>query len=81
MMNDRSGPVNLEALRAIMFVSQRAGFEFGLSERTLDEFRDSENPQYLQWAYDVLNHWQACIEELGGLAEDLARETREAECL
>lgn len=68
VLNDRFGLVKLEALRAIMFVNQRAGFEFALSERSLDEVRDSGDPKYLQWAYDVLDHWQACVEESGGLA-------------
>jgi len=38
VLNDRSGLVKLEALRAIMFVNQRAGFEFALSERVLTRF-------------------------------------------
>jgi hypothetical protein len=67
VLEDRSGLDKLEALRAIMFVNQRAGFEFALSERSLAEVRASGDHRYLQWAYDVLDHWQACIEEAGGI--------------
>ena len=68
VLKDRFGLAKLEALRAIMFVNQRAGFEFALSECSLEEVQASGDPRYLQWAHDVLDHWQACIEELGGLA-------------
>ncbi len=67
VLEDRSGFAKLEALRAIMFVNQRANFEFALSERSLDEVRASGDARYLQWAYDVLDHWHACVGESGGL--------------
>lgn len=68
VLKDRFGLDKLEALRAIMFVNQRAGFEFALSERSLEEVRASGDPIYLQWAYDVLDHWQTCIQESACLA-------------
>lgn len=67
VLRDRFGLDKLVALRAIMFVNERAGFEFALSERSLNEVLDSGDRRYLQWAYDVLDHWQACIEDAGGL--------------
>jgi hypothetical protein len=54
-------------LRNIFFVNQRAGFEFALSENSLLEVSGKRDAWYLQWAYDVLDHWLACLEE----AEDL----------
>jgi hypothetical protein len=65
---DPRGVSKLEALRAIFFVNQRANFEFALSGNSLAEVSDKGDPLYLNWAYDVLDHWLTCIEEAGGLA-------------
>ncbi len=65
---DSQGLDKLEALRAIMFVNQRAMFEFALSENSLVEVLDKGDASYLSWAYDVLDHWLICLEESGGLA-------------
>jgi hypothetical protein len=65
---DPWGLDKLEALRAIMFVNQRAMFEFALSENSLAEVSDKGDTYYLGWAYDVLDYWLICIEEYGGLA-------------
>ncbi len=65
---DPWGLDKLEALRAIMFVNQRAMFEFALSENSIVEVSDKGDASYLSWAYDVLDHWLICIEESGGLA-------------
>jgi hypothetical protein len=64
---DPYGLDKLEALRAIMFVNQRANFEFALSEHSFVEVLDKGDPLYLGWAHDVLDHWQTCIDESGGL--------------
>lgn len=53
---------NLEALRCIFFVNERANFEFALSESSLAEVAAKKDSQYLQWAFDVLDHWLACLE-------------------
>jgi hypothetical protein len=65
--NDRirrvpNGLENLEALRSIFIVNNRAQFEFALSENSFIEVRDRGDYSYLQWAYDVLDHWQACLD-------------------
>ena len=65
-----TGIQNLEALRNVFFVGQRADFEFALSDNSLSEVSQKKDAQYLQWAYDVLDHWLACLEE----AEDLPNE-------
>lgn len=67
-----NGIQNLEALRTIFFVNQRAGFEFALSDNSLLEVSGKKDARYLQWAYDVLDYWLACLEE----AEDLPDDSR-----
>ncbi|MFL6275206.1 MAG: hypothetical protein ACJ74G_08335 [Blastocatellia bacterium] len=63
-----NGIENLEALRKIFIVNDRAQFEFALSENSLIEVRDRGHHNYLQWAYDVLDHWQACLDSYDGAA-------------
>jgi hypothetical protein len=62
---DQNGITKLEALRSIMRVSERAPFEFALSNNSLNEVRAKGDACYLQWAYDVLDHWLACLENIG----------------
>lgn len=65
------GIENLEALRKIFIVVQRAGFEFAISEHSLTEAAaHASDPGLLRWAYDVLDHWLACEEESGGATEE-----------
>jgi hypothetical protein len=61
-----NGIENLEALRKIFFINQRAGFEFALSENSLIEAAAKDDYGHLQWAYDVLDHWLVCMSEGGG---------------
>ena len=49
------------ALRGLMLFTQRGRFEFALSANSLREVEDARDGRYLQWAYDVLDHWEACI--------------------
>src|SRR5438874_12854271 len=65
-----NGIQNLDALRNIFFVNQRAGFEFALSDNSLLEVSEKKDAHYLQWAYDVLDHWLACLEEAEALPND-----------
>jgi hypothetical protein len=36
-----------------------------LSSNSFVEVASSGDSRYLQWAYDVLDHWQTCVEESG----------------
>ena len=54
---DPHGIAKLEALRSIVQVAERAPFEFAVSERSLAEVNAAGDRRYLQWAYDVLDHW------------------------
>jgi len=60
---DPKGILKLEALRFIMQAAERAPFEFALSNDSFIEVRRKGDSRYLQWAYDVLDHWMACLDE------------------
>ena len=62
---DPRGAAKLEALRFIMQVAERAPFEFALSKNSFVEVQQRGDWAYLRWAYDVLDHWLACLEASG----------------
>jgi hypothetical protein len=64
---DPKGVTKLEALRLIMQLAERAPFEFALSRNSFIEVHAKGDSRYLQWAYDVLDHWLAGLEEVGDL--------------
>ena len=68
---DPKGVAKLEALRSIMQIAERAPFEFALSRNSFVEVERRGDPGYLQWAYDELDHWLACLEEAGEPRADL----------
>jgi hypothetical protein len=47
----------LDALRMIFLVNQRANFEFVVTEASLREVEGRNRPRYTQWVYDVLDTW------------------------
>jgi hypothetical protein len=47
----------IEALRAIFLINQRAMFEFGVTAASLREVEARQRPQFAQWVYDVLDTW------------------------
>lgn len=55
--------LNIEALRNIFLINQRANFEFSLSENSIKEVLDKTDHYYIHWALDVLDHWMCCIKE------------------
>jgi hypothetical protein len=70
MPSDRSSRIRgyadeLEALRRIMVIAERAPFEFVLSENSFAEVVERGDQGYVQWAYDVLDHWHACLDSYG----------------
>jgi hypothetical protein len=54
-----------------MQVAQRAPFQFALSDNSFLEVTARGDAHYLQWAYDVLDHWHTCLEEAPSPAVDL----------
>ena len=67
---DPLGIAKLEALRWIMQVTERAPFEFAFSDNSFAEVERRGNLDYLRWAYDVLDHWNACLEASGEPQDD-----------
>jgi hypothetical protein len=59
------GQETIDALRQIFIVNQRALWQFALSANSLREVAARRDSRHLQWAYDVLDHWQICLEESG----------------
>ena len=47
----------LDALRMIFLVNQRAVFEFVVTEASLREVVARDKPRFTQWVYDVLDTW------------------------
>ena len=47
----------IDALRMIFMVNERAMFEFVVTEASLREVVNRTHPSYTQWVYDVLDTW------------------------
>jgi hypothetical protein len=56
----------VQALRLIFLVNERAGFEFVVTESGLREVRGRNDPKYTQWVHDVRETWlvQSAGEEI-----------------
>jgi hypothetical protein len=48
---------DIEALRLIFMVNERAMFEFVVTEATLREVHGRRDCRYIQWVYDVQDTW------------------------
>lgn len=55
---------NLDALRSLMIVAQR-GQEVALSENVLHEVAARSDPHYLNWAFELADYWQGCLDAYG----------------
>jgi hypothetical protein len=73
------GLANLEALRAIFLLTERAQFEWIVSSGSLDEAADKHDPGHLQWLWDIAGHSEVCLEADGPSAESQALGERLAE--
>ena len=60
------GEDNVRALRRIFVVNERAMFEWILSDSSIAEAADKNDPGHLRWAFDVLDHSMTCLNESGG---------------
>jgi hypothetical protein len=60
------GYENIEALRDIFLVNERALFEWIVSDRSRQEAEDKADRGHLQWLYDILDHTRVCLGETDG---------------
>ena len=74
------GIENLEALRNIFIVNDRALFEWIVSAGSMDEGRARGNANHMQWLWDIADHSAICLNGDGPTAESeaLARRLDEA---
>jgi hypothetical protein len=67
-----NGIANVEALRAIFLVSERALFEWIVSRGSMEEARAKRDNGHMQWLWDIADHSEACLESDGPTAESEA---------
>jgi hypothetical protein len=50
------GTANIEALRNIFLVNERAQFEWIVSSGSMQEAHDKGDPGHMQWLWDIADH-------------------------
>jgi hypothetical protein len=73
--NDRihcvvDGYAKVEALRDVCLVTQRAMFEWIVSDSSFREARDKGDLGHLPWFYEIANYTRSCLERGGPRAEN-----------
>lgn len=71
-----NGVENLEALRNIFLVSERALFEWIVSRGSLEEAHDKNDHGHMQWLWDIADHSSICLEGDGPTPESEALAAR-----
>src|SRR6266568_4879834 len=59
------GIANVEALRDIFLVNERALFEWIVSRGSMQEANDKRDPSHMQWLSDIAHHSDVCLENDG----------------
>jgi hypothetical protein len=59
------GIANLEALREIFLINERALFEWIVSAASMKEAHDKRDPSHMQWLWDIADHTEVCLEDDG----------------
>jgi hypothetical protein len=72
----RDGIANVEALREIFLVNERAQFEWIVSRGSLLEAHDKRDPGHMQWLWDIEDHSEVCLESNGPTNESEALAAR-----
>lgn len=70
------GLANIEALRAIFAVNERAMFEWIISDGSLAEAYARRDARHMQWIWDIAHHSQACLLNDGPTPESQKLATR-----
>ncbi len=63
------GIANIEALRDIFLVNERAMFEWIVSSGSMQEAHDKGDPGHMKWLWDIADHSEVCLEGGGPTAE------------
>ena len=63
------GIANIEALRDIFSINERALFEWIVSRGSMQEARDKGDPGHMQWLREIADHSEICLEVDGPTAE------------
>lgn len=71
-----NGIANLEALRDIFAVNERAMFEWIVSRGSMEEAHAKRDPGHLQWLWDIADHSEVCLASEGPTAESEALSAR-----
>jgi hypothetical protein len=74
-----NGLANIDALRAIFLVNERAQFEWIVSSGSMQEAHDKGDRGHMQWLWDIAHHSEVCLEGEGPTAESEALATRLSE--
>jgi hypothetical protein len=56
------GVANIEALRNIFLINERALFEWIVSSGSLHEAEEKNDPGHMQWLWDIADHSEVCLE-------------------
>jgi hypothetical protein len=72
----RDGMANVEALRDIFLVNERAQFEWIVSRASLEEAHAKRDPGHMQWLWDIADHSEVCLDDDGPTAESEALATQ-----
>jgi hypothetical protein len=70
------GIANLQALRDIFLVTERAQFEFIVSAGSLQEASDKRDIGHLQWLWDIADHSNICLQSAGPTVQSEALSDR-----
>jgi hypothetical protein len=70
------GTANIEALRDIFLINERALFEWIVSRGSMQEAYDKGDPGHMQWLWDIADHSEVCLEDAGPTAESEALAAR-----
>lgn len=74
-----NGVANLDALRNIFAINERALFEWIVSRSSLHEARDKRDRGHMQWMRDIADHSQTCLDGDGSTVESTQLAARLAE--
>src|SRR4051812_23397850 len=55
------GPANIDALRDIFLVNERAMFQWIVSRGSMEEAYEKRDPGHMQWLWDIADHSQVCL--------------------